>query len=128
MTAPNLFIDRKPQAFANAHADYLDAQATFVRVHAGPHTPEASDASVERKLDAQRAMYDAPARSLDQVLVKIRDFLATEAPGSLDDCQRRLLAKIADDVEDLATGRTYVEPSSPEVVDLWDRVGGRASR
>ncbi|AZU04100.1 hypothetical protein X907_1568 [Glycocaulis alkaliphilus] len=118
MTAANLFIDRQPQAFANAHADYLDAQAAFVRVHAGPHTPEASDASVERKLDAQRAMYTAPARSLDQVLVKIRDFLATEAPGSLDECQRRLLGAIADDVEDLATGRRYVGPDTPEVVAL----------
>lgn len=113
-----LFIDTKPGAFAEAHAAYLEAQAHYVRVHGAAHEADASNQAVDRKVSAQSAMYAAPARSPDQVLVKIRDFLATEAPGSLDECQRRLLGAIADDVEDLASGRRYVSPDAPEVVAM----------
>lgn len=123
MNPNKLFIDTKPGAFSEAHAAYLETQADYVRVHGAPHDAEASNTAVERKVAAQSTMYAVPARSLDQVLVKIRDFMAEEAPGSLDDCQRRLLGRIAEDIEDLASGRRYLSADAPEVVALRQRVG-----
>lgn len=125
MTAANLFIDRQPEAFANAHANYLEAQAAYVRAHAGPYEPEASDSAVDLKVAAQSAMYAARARTLDHVLVKIRDFMVTEAPDGLDDCQRRLLSEVVADLEFMASGKRYVPEDHPDVIALYQRVAAR---